>query len=268
VNLRDGRKLRVPVSVDTPRPQVTLLSKGVQEDGAAVPSPVHFGSPDDLPVNGRIVFFLKSRVPANFLRNVKVEVAATDGSFRTLLGLTDSSLMLEDAKTAMGVVEPLVRFGSSAFGPIRARIMSGEGIAGDWLPLGTLVRVPGFKELRCPKAAAKPCTLTGTNLFLAASFGATPGLDNAVDVLLDFTGTQLTVPHATGGVLYLKLRDDPATVQTVTLPVTLQPASAVPLERPVEAKPDAAVEGKPVAPVGGKSATEAPPAVPAEPAGR
>ena len=268
VSLRDGRKLRVPVSVDTPRPQVTLLSKGVQEDGAVVPSPVHFGSPDDLPVNGRIVFFLKSRVPANFLRNVKVEVAATDGSFRTLLGLTDGSLMLEDAKTAMGVVEPLVRFGSSAFGPIRARVMSGEGIAGDWLPLGTLVRVPGFKELRCPKAAAKPCTLTGTNLFLAASFGATPGLDNAVDVLPDFTGTQLTVPHAAGGVLYLKLRDDPATVQTVTLPVTLQPASAVPLERPVEAKPDAAVEGKPVAPVGGKSATEAPPAVPAEPAGR
>jgi hypothetical protein len=27
------------------------------------------------------------------------------------------------------------------------------------------------------------------------------------------------VPHPTGGILYLKLRDDPATVQTLTLPV-------------------------------------------------
>jgi len=35
----------------------------------------------------------------------------------------------------------------------------------------------------------------------------------------DFTGTQLSVPHPVNGVLYLKLRDDPATVQTLTLPV-------------------------------------------------
>jgi hypothetical protein len=264
VHLRDGRKLKVPVSVDSARPQVTLLSKGVQETGSAAPSPVHFGNPDDLPVDGRLVFFLKSRVPANFLRNEKVEVAATDGSFRTVLGLTDGSLMLEDAKTGMGVVDPLVRFGSSAFGPIRARVVSGEEIAGDWLPLGTLVRVPAFKELRCPKAATKPCILTGTNLFLTASFGATPELDNAVEVLPDFTGTQLTVPHAAGGVLYLKLRDDPGTVQTLTLPVTLLPASAVPAERPGEAKPEVGVQGQPVAPGSGKNATEAAPVPPAE----
>jgi hypothetical protein len=263
VHLRDGRKLRVPVSVDSARPQVTLLSKGVQEVGSATPTPVRFGSLDDLPVDGRMVFFLKSRVPASFLRNEKVEVAATDGSFRTVLGLADGSLMLEDGKTAMAVVEPLVRFGPSAFGPVRARVVSGEGIAGDWLPLGTLVRVPGFKELRCPKAAQKPCLLTGTNLFLAGAFGATPELDNAVDVLPDFTGTQLAVPHTANGVLYLKLRDDPATVQTLTLPVTVLPASAVPAERLGEAKSEAAVEGKPVGRVDGRSATEAPPAEPA-----
>ena len=66
---------------------------------------------------------------------------------------------------------------------------------------------------------AKPCTLTGTNLFLAASIAATPDFDNATDVPAEFTGTQLSVPHPANGVLYLKLRDDPATVQTLTLPV-------------------------------------------------
>ncbi len=35
----------------------------------------------------------------------------------------------------------------------------------------------------------------------------------------DFTGTQLTVPHPVNGVLYLKLRDDPETVQTLGLSV-------------------------------------------------
>jgi hypothetical protein len=225
VQLQDGRKLKVPVTVGPPRPQIALLNKGVQEEASAAPSPVRLGSPDDLPVDGRLVFFLKSRVPADFPRNEKVEVGAVDGSFNTVLSLSDGSLMLEDAKTAMGSVEPLARFGGSAFGPIEVRAMSADGVTGDWLPLGTLVRVPGFKELRCPRAVAKPCTLTGTNLFLASDIGLTPDLDNAVDVPPDFTGTQLSLPHPVNGTVYFKLRDDPGTVQALTLPVT--PANPV-----------------------------------------
>ena len=226
VQLQDGRQLRVPISVEPPRPQVTLLSKGIQDDTSAAPSPVHLSSPDDLPAERRLVFFLKSTEPANFARDEKVEVAANDGSFRTMLALTDGSLVLEDAKTALGVVEPLARFGSSAFGPLRARVIAPNGVAGDWLPLGTLVRLPGFKELQCPRAAAKPCTLTGANLFLAAAIAATPEFDNSTDVPPDFTGTQLSVPHPANGVLYVKLRDDPATVQTLTLTVIPIAASA------------------------------------------
>ncbi|MDR3776226.1 MAG: hypothetical protein P4K97_04985 [Terracidiphilus sp.] len=226
VQLQDGRKLKVPVTVDPPRPQVTLLSKGTQEAASAAPSPVHLASADDLPIDGRLVFFLKSNVPANFPRSQKVEVAAEDGSFRTVLSLADGSLMLEDAKTAMGVVEPLARFGSSAFGPVRARVISAEGVTGDWLPLGTLVRLPGFKDLHCPHAVTKTCTLTGTNLFLVAAIGASADFSNATDVPPDFTGTQLSVPHPANGALYLKLRDDPATVQTLTLPVAAAPPGA------------------------------------------
>jgi hypothetical protein len=219
VELRDGRELKAPVTVEPPRPQVALLSKGIQQEASAPVSPVHLSSSEDLPVEERLVFFLKSSEPAKFPRGEKVEVAAVDGSFRTVLSLADGSLMLEDATTAIGMVEPLARFGSSAFGPVQARAVSADGVTGDWLPLGTLVRVPGFKELHCPRAVAKPCTLTGTNLFLAASIGATADLDNAIDVPPEFTGTQLSVPHPVNGSLYLWLRDDPATVQTLTLPV-------------------------------------------------
>ena len=222
VTLRDGRLLKTPVTVEPPRPQLTLQSKGVQDD--TTPSPVHLGSADDLPVQGRLVFFLRSDVPAKFPRNQKVEVAAEDGSFQTILTLADG-LMLEDAKTALGVVDPLARFGSSAFGKLRLRAISAEGVTGDWLPLGTLVRLPGFKELRCPHSAAKPCTLTGTNLFLASALAATPDFDSATEVPADFTGTQLSVPHPVTGMLYLKLRDDPETVQTLTLPVVFAPAT-------------------------------------------
>jgi hypothetical protein len=237
VQLRDGRELKVPVSVELPRPEVTLLSKGTQDDQSAEPSPVRLGSPDDLPVQGRLVFFLKSKTPVNFPRDQKVEVAATDNSFRTMLSVSDGTLMLEDANTALGVVEPLAKFGSSAFGPLQARAVSADGVAGEWMTLGTLVRIPGFKELHCPHNPSRPCVLTGTNLFLAAYIAASPEFDNPVDVPADFTGTQLTVPHPVNGLLYLRLRDDPETVQTLSLSVMpLTPAT----QNPAAAKPAAA----------------------------
>jgi hypothetical protein len=236
VELKDGRMLKVPVTVDSPRPQATLLSKGVQQDAAQSPLPVQLGSPDDLPLDGRLVFFLKSTVPAKFARDAKVELAAADGSFNTQLSLADGSLMLEDATTAMAALEPLARFGSSAFGPVRVRVLSADGTAGDWMPLGTLVRLPGFKELRCPRATAKPCVLAGNNMFLASSLSVSPEFESPVEVPPDFTGTQVVIPRPANGVLYLKLRDDPETVQTVTFPVTLAPASASDASAPAKLK--------------------------------
>ena len=224
VQLQDGRQLRVPVTIEPRRPRVALLSKGAQDEASVAPSPVRLGSPDDLPVDRRLVFFVRSTEPEEFPRDEKVEVSAADGSFRTMLSLSDGSLMLEDSRTAMGAMEPLARFGSSAFGPLRARAVSADGVAGDWLTLGTLVRQPGFTELHCPRSLAKPCILSGMNLFLAASIAATPDFDSAAEVPPEFTGTQITVPHPANGVLYLKLRDDPETTQTLSLP--LMPMSA------------------------------------------
>lgn len=220
VELRDGRTLKAPVHVEPPRPQVTLLNKGSQEvDVSTGASPVHIGSPDDLPISQRLVFFLKSVEPQKFPRNQTVEVAAEDGSFHTTLSLANGSLILEDSRTALGTVEPLARFGQSAFGPVRARAVSADGIPGDWMPLGTLVRLPVFRELRCPHSNNKPCTLAGTNLFLIDSIAAAQDFDSSVEVPADFTGAQLTVPHPVNGTLYFKLRDDPKTVQTLMLPV-------------------------------------------------
>jgi hypothetical protein len=164
----------------------------------------------------------------------------------------------------MGTVEPLTQFGSSAFGPLQVRVMSADGVTGDWMPLGTLVRMPGFKDLRCPHALAKPCTLTGSNLFLVASVGATPDFDNATDVPPDFTGTQLSVPHPVNGTLYLRLRDDPQTVQTLSLPVT---AVALGAQKSPPAQQGPPASAPPLAPaataaITPQSAPGAPPSAP------
>jgi hypothetical protein len=245
VFLRDGRELKVPVHVEPPRPQVTLLSKGEQDDGSAAPSPVHLGSADDLPLSGKFVFFLKSLVPQKFPRNQDVEVAAADGSFRTVLSLTDGSLMLEDARTALGVVDPMVRFGPSAFGPVRARAVSADGVPGDWMPLGTLVRLPGFKELQCPHSTAKSCFLSGSNLFLVDSISASADFSNPTEVPADFTGAQVAVPHPVNGALYLKLRDDPGTVQTLSMPMTSMTSAAATAAASVASQPAAAQPPQP-----------------------
>ena len=207
--------MKVAAQIAPARPRVTLGKKGVQQSNPLV----QWGSANDLPLDGRLVFFLKTVIPARFPRDEKVEVAAEDGSFRTTLSVADGSMLLSDARTAMLSLEPLTRFGSSAFGPIQVRVLSASGAAGDWLPLGTLVRLPAFKELRCPRAAAKACTLTGNNLFLIASLATAPDFANPVEVPAEFTGAELTVPHPAAGGLQIRLRDDPDTVQTLSLPI-------------------------------------------------
>lgn len=262
VHLLDGRKLKVPVTVDPPRPEAVLLSKGIQDEDPSQPAQVVFGSPDDLPVQSRLVFFLKSTTPSKFSRDEKVEVAGDGSSFKTTLDLAGGGLMLEDASTAVGTIEPLKKFGYSAFGPLRVRVVSADGAAGDWLNLGTLVRLPGFKQLRCPRSQSHPCVLSGANLFLAGSFSATPDFANATEVPVDFTGTELEVPHPANGTLYVKLRDDPATVQTLNMTVTPLPLRRVPVtearrdQNPAENAPDAETPSSDSSPAGASSQTD------------
>jgi hypothetical protein len=79
-------------------------------------------------------------------------------------------------------------------------------------------------------------------MFLAASLSTTPDFENAVDVAPEFTGTQVVIPHPTNGVVYLKLRDDPAIVQTLTMPVTPAPAGFSEALAPPKAKPAGAAD--------------------------
>ena len=268
VELKDGRTLTTPVTVGPPRPQIDLLSKGVQNGGSTQEPPVQLGSANDVPIDERLIFFLKSVVPQNFPRDEKVEMAAADDSFHTMLSLNDGSLMLEDAQTAVGSLKPLARFGPSAFGPVRVRAIAQNGTTGDWLPLGTLVRLPDFTTLRCPRSPAKFCVLSGSNLFLATSFSATPDFDNPTDVPSQFMSDQIAVPHPVNGVLYMKLRDDPATVQTLTLPVTPLPGTrlAASGRTPVPASAAAPSETAAEAPSTPATASATPSNAPANPA--
>jgi hypothetical protein len=212
--LLDGRKLEVKVVVLPPRPRVTLLAK-VIEPAASL---IHLGGQEDLPVDGRLHFRLRSEVPTVFAPEEKIEVASVDGFYHAELTLENGGLMRQNQHTLMATLELPRRSGASAFGPMRFRPVSPEGYAGDWLPLVTLVRLPEITDVRCPAAREEPCWLSGGNLFLVESIASDADFQHAVTISESALSDAVPVPRPHGRQLYLKLRDDPSVVHTLELP--------------------------------------------------
>jgi hypothetical protein len=219
VSLKDGRTLTLPVTVSPSRPAVTLLSKNVDQSA----SPIHLAAQDDLPADQQLTFSLKSTQP--FPRTGAIEIANADESLHTSLSVASGSLILQNHNTLLATLDPLKAFGTSAFGPLRLRPVMPDGTVGDWLPLVTLVRLPTLKDLHCPSDASQPCTVSGSNLYLVDSIATDPDFTTPTTVPEGFVGNTLTLPRPAKTGFFLRLRDDPAAANAVTLPILPQPAS-------------------------------------------
>jgi len=240
ITLHDGRTLTVPVTVSAARPSVTLLSKSSQPAGSPA---ITLSSADDLPLSAPLTFTLKTAQP--FPRSGRVEVETIDGTLRSVLTLAPSGgLVLQDPRTVVATLDPLRAFGPSAFGALHVRAIfplrkhgadqppAGETTtedeaSSDWIPLGTLVRLPQLTTLQCPSDPTATCTLSGSSLYLIDAIAPTPAFDDPARVPDGFTGSTLTVPHpAAAGTLFIKLRDDPNPVDAANIP------SPIPAPRP------------------------------------
>ena len=65
----------------------------------------------------------------------------------------------------------------------------------------------------------RQCTLSGDKLFLIDKVSSDPDFANAVTVPDGFAETTLLIPPLKGKTLYLKLRDDPVSVDTAVVPI-------------------------------------------------
>jgi len=263
VSLKDGRVVQLPITIATPRPQVAIISKSIQfgptppvtpaplnppppataTHGAAplvAPGPllIHLSAPDELPLTAQLSFSIKSIVPEKYPRTRTIDVATDDESLHATLSLDNGRLVLEDARTVVANLDPERDLGASAFGPLKFRPVDANGATGDWQPLAQLVRLPVLSQLKCVKGSPdKPCTLTGTNLFLIDSIAADANFTNSVSVPEGYADLTLTVPHPDATkTLYLKLRDDPSAVNTAQAvtgsDTSLQTSSAAPVASP------------------------------------
>jgi hypothetical protein len=220
VALKDGRTLELQTTVEPPRPKVSLESKSIT--AASARWPLHLGTDDELPQNGRLSFLLKADIPDKFPHGEQIEVATADGSAHALLSLANGGLILQEPNSVLAILDPLKKLGASTFGLLQFRPVDEESGKGDWQPLVSLVRTPLLKEVRCPDAPDQPCVLNGSDLFLLDSVASDSQFKNAVSVPIGYGDDMLNIPRPNGTLLYIKLRDDTSTVDTIALPVLPQ----------------------------------------------
>jgi hypothetical protein len=215
VTLKDGRVFDLSVLVDAPRPSARLIARSVQPSAGSAQSNIALTDVNELPQDARLIFSLRALSPAAFTRDETLEVATADESFSTTLSL-GNGITLQNAAVAVAALDPARAFGFSAAGPLQFRVVAG-GVAGDWQPLVTLVRLPQLQDLKCPASPELACKLTGSNLFLIDSVSGDPQFSHPVQVPDGFPGSALPVPHPNAGPLYVKLRDDPLVIHPAQL---------------------------------------------------
>lgn len=186
----------------------TVIARAVQRPAAGGPVPITLASDADIPGDATLTVSLRADKGSRFSGKETIEIAAESGGGTAMLSGANG-VRLADQQVALVTVAPAATLGPSAFGPLRARIVR-DGIAGDWVPLGTLVRLPRLQQWNCPPDAAANCTLSGDSLFLIDALSATPGFEHPTAVPEGYPDTSITVPRPAGGTLYLRLRDDPS----------------------------------------------------------
>jgi hypothetical protein len=224
VALNDGRTMDLNTALSAPRPRVMLIGKSMQPSSSSSASNIELANADELPQDARLTFSVRAQTPPLFARDEKIEVATADESAATTLSIANGGITLEDSKVAVATLDPTKALGSSAFGPLLFRTVA-NGVAGDWQPLATLVRLPGLRDLKCPASPDLACKLSGSSLFLVEAVASDPQFEHAVQVPDGFPGYALPVPHPANGLLYVKLRDDPSVVSRATLATQQLPAS-------------------------------------------
>lgn len=224
ITLKDGRTVKLDVSVAAARPRVSLLNKSVRPSPSSIDSNIQLAGQDELPQDATLIFSLRTHSPQRFLRDETIEVTTDDESYSTYLSFMNGGLTLEDASVAVATLIPEKAFGLSAFGPLKFRVAA-NGVTGEWQALATLVRLPVLKELHCPATPELACKLSGANLFLVDSVANDPHFTKPVHVPDGFPGLALPVPHPNDGTLYVKLRDDPKVIHRASLAAEQLPVS-------------------------------------------
>lgn len=213
--LKDGRSIGFRATVAPARPQVAVINRNLQTEPSGEGLSIRLGGKDAMPRRSKLTFAVRAEPPLSFTGRETVQIETANGAFATELNAAEG-LMLQDPQVAVASLDLQKKFVASAFGPLRFRIVKDQ-VASDWQPLGVLVRLPQVTGISCGAGKQAGCILKGENLFLIGAVATSPTFQNAVSVPDGLSADTLQVPRPHGRKLYLKLRDDPASVSTLAL---------------------------------------------------
>ena len=206
------------ITLGVPKPPTHLSAavtgRSLQLSTAPGPMAITLTDAAEVPNSATLTFSLRLD-GTQWTDKMVVEIAPEHGGAVARLRAGGGIVLLDD-HVAIVSLQPETLLGESAFGTLRGRIV-GDGAASDWLPLGTLVRLPAFVRLSCDPDPASPCRLLGKGLYLLNSVAATPSFEKAVDVPAGYPAATLDVPHPIGGDLYVRLHDAPDIANRLTL---------------------------------------------------
>ena len=219
VTLTNGCTVSVPALSQEAGADLQLISFHVTRKSLPDEVEVSIANTNDIPVSGELEFVVHTR--GAFPRMQTIELANPDGSMRKFLSLKSDNLILQDQNTVVGTVDLAKAFGESAFGTLRMRAVPADGIPGEWVVIGRMVRTPRITAVRCSDVGTPACIIEGRQFFMALELSTTRTFENAVPVPTGFDGPTFSVPMkwSSSTSLYLKLRDDPNTIATIRLPV-------------------------------------------------
>ena len=208
-----------------PAPPAAQIAARVSESPGNEPgATIQLDGTDEFAAGARLSFTVKAQPGEHFSGHEVIEVG-TSGSDTTAHLTAGNGLTLVDSTVMIATLTPAQLLGGSAYGPLRARLVRGDA-AGDWLGVGTLVRLPRLKTLDCAAAPATTCTLRGEALYLLASVAPTHDADSATSVPEGYPASTLTVtPPGPNGALYIRLHDAPEVINRVTFGAPLAKAS-------------------------------------------
>jgi hypothetical protein len=198
---------------------------------------IELATEDELPIDATLTFSIRTVTPSKLSSDVQIEVATGDNSQSVMLSVGNGAMTFESSKVAVMSIRPSSVFGPSTFGPLQFRLVK-HGVAGDWQPLATLVRLPVLTNLVCPAASDSSCVLQGRQLFLLDSVASDLKFESAVQIPEGFSASSLVVPHPTQGRLFIKLRDNPSTIDAIVISQTTLPNESQESRRPEESPTD------------------------------
>lgn len=224
LKLAEGRALVVPFTVVGARPAAALVHKSVAHQKRPGPLVLELTGNEDVAPDEPLSFSVRLDASQAFTTDSTIDVATADHHYVGQLQ-PGNGVTLASPQVAIATFTPGRLLGPLAAGALQFRVGTG-GIPGEWQDLAHVVRLPQLASFDCPDDGAGACMLRGSGLYLLGQVRAGRGASGTVQVPEGYTDGSLAVPRPANGRLGLVLRDDPANVQSMDIPLPAPPPAA------------------------------------------